>query len=185
MEIWIVGAVLVCALLMSLVIFNQLVGLRQLAKNGWADIDVQLKRRADLIPKLVSTVKAYAKHETELFQSVVEKRNLALAAGTDPKSRSAAERALALPVSKLLAVAEDYPDLKANENFLELQNQLVETEDQLEMARRFYNGAVRGLNTKVQTIPANIIAGIFGFTTRDYFEADASTTQSSDVDFEV
>ncbi len=150
--------------------YNILVRRRQLTDNGWADIDVQLKRRADLIPPLVTTVKGYAAHERQLFEDVTARRNAAMAAGDDPTARGAAESALSAPVSKLIAVAEDYPDLKANENFLELQHQLAETEDKIEMARRFYNGAVRELNTFAASFPINLVAGAFGFSRRDYFE---------------
>lgn len=154
----------------GVMLYNQLVGLRQMAMNGWADIDVQLKRRADLIPQLVETVKAYAAHENKLFDDVTRRRAEALSAGANPAKRGAAETALSAPVSRLLAIAEDYPELKASENFLELQNQLAETEDNIEHARRFYNGAVRELNTRIETVPANLIAGPFGFQQRAFFE---------------
>ena len=153
------------------VIYNALVRKRQMTDNGWADIDVQLKRRADLIPPLVETVKGYAAHERGLFEEIATKRNAALAAGDDPAARGAAEGALARPVSRIIALAENYPDLKANQNFLELQKQLAETEDKIEMARRFYNGAVRELNTTVHSVPSNVVAGLLGFSERAYFEA--------------
>lgn len=155
-------------------IYNILVRRRQLTNNGWADIDVQLKRRADLIPPLVATVQGYAAHERALFEDVTAQRSAAIAAGDDPVARGAAESALSAPVSKLIAVAEDYPDLKANENFLDLQHQLAETEDKIEMARRFYNGAVRELNIFIASFPMNIVAGAFGFTKRAYFEIEKS-----------
>ncbi len=183
MVLWIILGILGIATVLGMVIFNQLIGLRQMAHNGWSDIEVQLKRRADLIPQLVRTVKAYAKHEKGLFAEIVEKRNQALAAGTDMKSRGAAEHALGRPISRLLAIAEDYPDLKANENYLDLQNELADTEDKIEMSRRFYNGAVRGLNTKVQSVPANIIAGMFNFKAREYFELAAGEGNLPDVNF--
>ncbi len=153
------------------IIYNLLVGKRQMTDNGWADIDVQLKRRADLIPQLVSTVQGYAAHERALFEEVASKRSAALSAGDDPAARGAAEGELSRPVKRLVALAENYPDLKANQNFLELQRQLAETEDKIEMARRFYNGAVRELNTLVRSVPSNLVAGILGFGARDYFEA--------------
>lgn len=164
-------------------IYNGLVAKRALVDNGWSDIEVQLKRRADLIPRLVDTVKGYAAHERGLFADVIEKRNAALAAGGDPKARGAAESALSAPASKLIALAEDYPDLKSNENFLDLQNELTETEDKIEMARRFYNGATRELNTAVQSVPANLVAGPFGFKARDYFEIDTADAAVPDVSF--
>ena len=163
-------------------IYNTLVRRRQLTDNGWADIDVQLKRRADLIPSLVAAVKGYATHERQLFHDITERRTAAIAAGDDPVARGAAESALSRPVSKLIAVAEDYPDLKANENFLELQRQLSETEDKIEMARRFYNGAVRELNTLVASFPVNFVAGAFGFATRSYFEINQSDRATPAVD---
>lgn len=154
------------------VIFNLLVRKRQLTDNGWADIDVQLKRRADLIPQLVNAVKGYAAHERALFEEIAERRSAAMAAGADPAARGAAESALARPLSRVVALSENYPDLKANRNFLELQRELADTEDKIEMARRFYNGAVRELNTLVHSVPSNFIAGAFGFSERGYFQAN-------------
>jgi LemA protein len=169
MNIVAIAVAIVVALAVAL-IFNALVAKRQMANNGWSDIDVQLKRRADLIPQLVTTVQAYAAHERQLFEDVAEKRNRALAAGDDPAARGAAESELARPVGRLIALAEGYPDLKANGNFLDLQKELADTEDKIEMARRFYNGAVRELNTRVETFPANIVAALCGVGKRKYFE---------------
>ncbi|MAW78913.1 MAG: hypothetical protein CMI63_01645 [Parvularcula sp.] len=156
------------------ILYNLLVRRRQMARNGWADIDVQLKRRADLIPQLVATVQGYANHERKLFEDVIEKRNAALAAGDDPAARGEAESALSRPVRRMIAVAEDYPDLKASGNFLELQKELADTEDKIEMARRFYNGAVRELNTLIESFPVNMAAGPLGFSKRDYFEIETA-----------
>jgi LemA protein len=156
------------------ILYNLLVRRRQMARNGWADIDVQLKRRADLIPQLVATVQGYANHERKLFEDVIEKRNAALAAGDDPAARGEAESALSQPVRRMIAVAEGYPDLKASGNFLELQKELADTEDKIEMARRFYNGAVRELNTLVESFPVNMAAGPLGFSKRDYFEIETA-----------
>ncbi len=167
--IYFIAAVALIAIVVA-VLYNQLVGKRQLARNGWSDIDVQLKRRADLIPQLVTTVKGYAAHERSLFEEIAEKRSAALAAGDDPERRAAAEGALARPVNRMVALAEAYPDLKANQNFLDLQRQLAETEDKIEMARRFYNGAVRELNILVHSVPSNVVAGAFGFKESAYFE---------------
>ena len=153
-----------------IVVFNALIAKRQMAHNGWSDIDVQLKRRADLIPLLVSAVQGYAAHERQLFADIAEKRYAALAAGDDPAKRGVAESALSRPVGRLMALAEGYPDLKASGNFLDLQKQLAETEDKVEMSRRFYNGAVRELNTLAETFPANVVAGLFGVRKRSYFE---------------
>jgi LemA protein len=167
-------AAVVALLIAVMVVYNHLIAKRQMVNNGWADIDVQLKRRADLIPQLVTTVQAYAAHERQLFEDVAEKRNAALAAGDDAAARGAAESALSRPVGRLIALGEAYPDLKANQNFLDLQNELSETENKIEMARRFYNGAVRELNTAIETFPSNLIAGVFGFRNRAYFEIETA-----------
>lgn len=164
-----VATILIVAVV-AVVLFNTLIAKRQMANNGWADIDVQLKRRADLVPQLVTTVQAYAAHERQLFEDIAEKRTQALAAGDDPAARGAAESALSRPVGRLMAVAEGYPDLKASGNFLDLQKQLADTEDKIEMARRFYNGAVRELNTTVETLPTNLVAAVAGIRQRTYFE---------------
>ncbi len=166
-----------------IIIYNMLVAAKQLVENGWSDIDVQLKRRADLIPQIVTTVKGYAKHERKLFEDITAKRGTAMAAGDNPKDRGRAESALHGPMSRLLAVAEDYPDLKASDNFLNLQEELSDTETKIEMARRFYNGAVRQLNTKIQSFPVNLIAGAFGFSEREYFEIDGQEAVLPDVEF--
>jgi LemA protein len=172
--LFVVIGLAVIAAVALVAIYNLLVQKRQMTDNGWADIDVQLKRRSDLIPQLVATVKGYAAHERTLFEEVTAKRNAALAAGDDPAARGAAESALSRPVARMIAVAEDYPELKASENFLKLQTELAETEDKIEMARRFYNGAVRELNTLVQSVPANLVAGPFGFSKREYFEIETA-----------
>ena len=170
MDSMIILAVAVAVVVGVIVVFNALIAKRQMAHNGWSDIDVQLKRRADLIPQLVSTVQGYAAHERQLFADIAEKRSAALAAGDDPAKRGVAESELSRPVGRLMALAEGYPDLKASGNFLDLQKQLADTEDKIEMARRFYNGAVRELNTLVETFPANVVAGVFGVGKRSYFE---------------
>jgi LemA protein len=171
--LYLLAAVAIVAIVL-IVLFNQLIAKRQMVNNGWADIDVQLKRRADLIPQLVTTVQAYAAHERQLFEDVAEKRNAALAAGDDTPRRGAAEAELSKPVGRLIALGEAYPDLKANQNFLDLQNELSATEDKIEMARRFYNGAVRELNTAVESVPFNIVAGLAGIAKRDFFEIDTA-----------
>jgi len=164
-------------------IYNGLVSKNQMVKNGWADIDVQLKRRADLIPQLVTTVKGFAAHEKSLFEDVVAKRGAALAAGDDPQVRGAAESALSQPVARLVAVAEAYPELKSDQNFLDLQNELSDTENKIEMARRFFNGAVRELNTQAQSFPASLIAGPFGFREKAFFEIQTADRALPSVDF--
>jgi len=181
----IIPAILLLLLIGAVVIFNKLVGLRQMTENGWSDIEVQLKRRADLIPRLVSTVKGYASHERKLFEDVTAKRMQALAAGNNPRERGVAESRLKQPMGRIIALAEDYPDLKASDNFLELQEELSDTEDKIEMARRFYNGTVRELNIKIRTIPSNLVAGPMGFRTRDYFEIDIEDAAAPDVEFSV
>lgn len=166
-----------------IVLYNQLVAKRQMVNNGWADIDVQLKRRADLIPSLIATVKGYATHERQLFEEVVEKRNRAQAAGDDAKARGAAESDLSRPLGRLIAIGEAYPDLKASTNFKDLQDELSDTENKIEMARRFYNGAVRELNTAIETFPSNIIAGPFGFHQAAYFEIETADRALPEVGF--
>ena len=172
--LYVLLALAALVIISGVVLYNRLVSKDQLARNGWADIDVQLKRRADLIPALVTTVKGYAAHEQALFTEVVERRNAAIAAGDDLDARGEAESALSRPVARILAVAEAYPDLKASENFLELQRELSETESKIEMARRFYNGAVRELNTAIHSFPANLLAGLFGFGEWRYFEIETA-----------
>lgn len=158
----------------AVVVFNVLIAKRQMVNNGWADIDVQLKRRADLIPQLARVVEGYAAHERQLFAEIAERRTKALAAGDDLTARSVAESELSRSVQRMLAVAEAYPELKANQNFLDLQNELSATEDKIEMARRFYNGAVRELNTMVESFPSNLVAGVAGVRQRPYFEIETS-----------
>ena len=179
--------ILVIAALLAIgiiLIYNTLVSKRALVDNGWSDIEVQLKRRADLIPRLVETVKGYAAHERDLFREVVEARNSALAAGNDVTKRGGAEYNLAAQTPRLLALKEDYPELKSNENFLELQEELSETEDKIEMARRFYNGAVREMNIKVKSVPSNLVAGPFGFREQPFFEIEPSDRLAPNVSFD-
>ncbi|MGQ0532164.1 MAG: LemA family protein [Caulobacteraceae bacterium] len=172
------AAIAAVVLMGAIVLFNQLIAKRQMSNNGWADIDVQLKRRADLIPQLVTTVKGYAAHERQLFEDIAEKRNSALAAGDDATRRGAAESELSKPVVRLIALSEAYPDLKANQNFLDLQNELSDTENKIEMARRFYNGAVRELNTAVESFPSNAVANVFGIGKRAFFEIETAADRA-------
>ncbi len=153
-------------------VFNSLIRLKNRVQEAWADIDVQLKRRYDLIPNLVETVKGYAAHERELFQKVTEARTKAMTAeqSGDPKKIGEAENVLSGTLKTLFAVAESYPDLKASQNFLELQRELTDTEDKIQAARRFYNANVRDLNTKIEIFPANIIASMFNFKKIEFFE---------------
>ena len=171
MQEWIVIAVLAAIVLYAIVVFNRLVRQRNLAREGWSGIDVQLKRRTDLVPNLVETVKAYAAHERAVFEEVTAARTSSVAAD-NVAGQAAAERALQGSLGKLLAVAEAYPELKANANFLALQQQLAEIEDQLQMARRYYNGTVRNLNISIQSFPNNLVAGVLGFHELPFFELD-------------
>jgi len=150
-------------------VFNRLVTLRNRTKEAWSDIDVQLKRRHDLIPNLIETVKGYATHEKEVFEKVTEARAKAISAqGLAEKGQ--AENMLSGTLKSLFAVAESYPELKANQNFLELQRELTDTEDKIQAARRFYNGNVRDLNIQIEIFPTNLIAGAFGFQKMEFFE---------------
>lgn len=164
--------------------YNSLVTLRVRVDEAWSDITVQLKRRLDLIPNLVETVKGYAKHESGVFTAVTEARNAALNA-KGVKQTAAADNQFEGALKSMFAVAESYPDLKANQNFIELQQELVDTEDKIQASRRFYNGGVRDLNTKIQTIPTNIIASIFGFKSRDFFELDEAEQKQAEKPTEV
>ncbi|MBM3297127.1 MAG: LemA family protein [Candidatus Aminicenantes bacterium] len=153
-------------------LYNSLVTLRNRCDNGWAQIDVQLRRRYDLIPNLVETVKGYAKHEREVFERVTQARTQAISAGT-VKEQGSAENMLQGALKSLFAVAENYPELKANQNFLMLQEELAGTESKVAYSRQFYNDSVMKFNTRIQMFPSNIIAGMFGFKERDYFEIGA------------
>ncbi|TWF57276.1 LemA family protein [Neorhizobium alkalisoli] len=151
--------------------YNGLVKSRQMAEEAWSGIDVQLKRRADLIPNLIETVKGYAAHEKGTFEEVVKLRNQAQAVPAgDVAGRAQAEGLLGAALGKVIALAEAYPDLKANQNFSELQASLETIEGEIQMSRRYYNGAARDLNVKVESFPSNLIAGQFGFAKRQYFE---------------
>ena len=152
-------------------IYNGLIQFRNRCENAWAQVDVQLRRRYDLIPNLMETVKGYAKHEKEVFLKVTEARAQAINAGT-VKDQGKAENMLSGALKSLFAVAENYPDLKANQNFLMLQEELAGTEGKIAYARQFYNDMTMKFNTKQQVFPANIIAGMFGFKEREYFEID-------------
>lgn len=164
--------------------YNSLVTLKIRVDEAWSDITVQLKRRADLIPNLVSTVKGYAKHESSVFEEVTKARS-AIMDAKGVKETAQAENMLQDALKSLFAVSEAYPDLKANQNFADLQNELVDTEDKIQAARRFYNGGVRDFNTKIKLFPNNIFAGMLGFSERDFFEVEdrASVEKPVDVQF--
>lgn len=161
----------VIVLLWGVMAYNGLITLKNRCEEAWSDIDVQLKRRYDLIPNLVSTVKGYAKHESGVFERVTEARSKAMQGGTI-EEQAASENMLSGALKSLFAVAEAYPDLKANTNFLELQRELSDTENKIQAARRFYNGNVMELNTKIETVPTNIIASMFNFAKRAFFELE-------------
>ncbi|MDE2213260.1 MAG: LemA family protein [Patescibacteria group bacterium] len=183
--VYIVLALVVIFLFWMVFGFNHLVRLTQRAKEAWADIDVQLKRRYDLIPNLVQTVKGYAAHERGVFESVTQARSAAIGAqGLAQKGQ--AENMLSQTLGKLFAVAEAYPDLKANQNFLELQRELEDTEDKIQAARRFYNTNVRDLNTSIQSFPGTIIASMFHFSAMEFFQlesGDAAAREPVKVQF--
>jgi LemA protein len=182
MRFWIIIAVAVAIAVYAIVIFNRLVRLRQMVNEAWSGIDVQLKRRSDLVPNLVEAVKGYAAHERGVLEEVTALRGAArVVAADDVAGRAKAESVLSAGVGKL---AESYPELKASGNFLELQKQLTALEDDLQMARRYYNGAVRNLNVAVQAFPNSVIAGACGFAPRDFFElADAGERDAPQVQF--
>ena len=168
---WIILIVIAAVAVYAVFLFNRLVRTRQMANEAWSGIDVQLKRRSDLIPNLVDIVKGYAAHERTVLDEVTKLRGEARALPEgDVAGRAKAEGALSLALGRLFALAENDPDLKASGNFLDLQQQLSALENDLQMARRYYNGAVRNLNTLVQSIPSNLVARGFGFSERDYFE---------------
>jgi LemA protein len=169
--LWIILAVAALTVVYAIVVFNSLVRTRQMANEAWSGIDVQLKRRSDLVPNLLDSVKGYAAHERSVLEDVTQKRGAARALPEgDVVARGQAEGALSAALGRLIALAENYPDLKASTNFLALQQQLSALEDELQMARRYYNGTVRNLNVLVQSFPSNLIAGAFGFEPRAYFE---------------
>ena len=158
--------------------FNRLIRLRQLAANAWADIDVQLKRRHDLIPQIVAVVKGHAGYERETLEAVVNARARALDA-SGPAARAAAEAPIAGSLHRIFALAEAYPDLMAMQSFRELQTTLSDVEDHLQNARRYYNAVVRDLNTALESFPGNLLAGPFGFSKREYFELDSTAERAA------
>jgi len=167
-------AVAVFALLWLIINYNALVRLRNHCREAWAGIDTELKRRYDLIPNLVETVKGYAAHERQTLEAVIAARNRALASTGTPAAQARDENVLVGSLKSLFAVSERYPDLKANQNFLLLQRELANTEDRIQAARRFYNANVRDLNTRIQVFPSNLVAGAFGFQEEEFFEVEDS-----------
>jgi LemA protein len=174
--------VVVLAAVVAVVLYNGLVALRNKVEAAWSQIDVQLTRRAELIPNLVETVKGYAAHEQQTLDAVVTARNAATAA-TTPRDKAAADDALTGALKSVFALAEAYPDLKANQNFANLQETLTATEDKVAYARQYYNDIVNRYNTKTQTVPSSLVAARFGFTEREYFEAGGQARGPVDVSF--
>ena len=176
--ILLVIAILVLVLIYGVSVYNRLIKLRTHVEEAWSGINVQLKKRHDLIPNLLETVKGYAAHERETFENVTKARVSAMQAG-DIKSLEAAENQLSSALGRLFAVAESYPELKANENFMMLQNQLNVVESDIEKSRRYYNGSVRNKNIVVDSFPSNIIANMFGFTKSDFFELESEAEKAA------
>ena len=186
MSVLAIVLIVIAALLGMIIMFvigsyNGLVKLRNRVEEAWSDITVQLKRRTDLIPNLVSSVKGYATHEKEVFEKVTEARS-AIMNAQGVADTAKAENMMEGALKSLFAVAEAYPELKANQNFLQLQQELVDTEDKIQAARRFYNGGVRDLNTKIQTFPANIVAGMFGFQAKEFFDVEDRASVENPVE---
>lgn len=181
---WIIILIAIVVLIVLFVIntYNTLVGLRNKVKDQWAQIDVQLKRRFDLIPNLVETVKGYAKHESSTLEAVVKARNTYLSAST-PEAQMKADGELTKAITKLFALSEAYPELKANENFKQLQSELTSTEDKISYARQFYNDIVMKYNNKIEMFPSNIVAGMFKFKAQAFFEVNEEERQNVKVQF--
>jgi LemA protein len=170
--VWVVLGIVVLVILAGVVAYNRFVSQRQLIKDAWANIDTELRRRYDLIPNIVETVKGYAAHEREVLENVPKARAMATGAGGSPAAQAAAEGPLVAALRQLFAVVENYPDLKANQNFLALQAELSNTEDRLQTARRFYYATVREYTRRVGSVPSNVIASIFHFEPEEFFEVD-------------
>jgi len=175
----IILAILIVIVLWAIFVFNGLISLKNRAVEAWADIEVQLKRRYDLIPNLVNSVKGYATHESSAFENVTKARSMAMGAQGPTEEHAKAENILTNALKSVFAIAEAYPDLKANQNFLALQNELSDTENKIQAARRFYNGNVRDLNIKIESFPSNIIASVFKFSKKEFFDlADNDVAQN-------
>jgi LemA protein len=181
--IWILLAIIVVVVVYCIFQYNSLIRGRNQVENAWSQIDVQLKRRIDLIPNLVETVKGYAAHEKDTLDAVVRARNAAIAAPATPASQAAADNAITGALRQLFALSEAYPDLKANQNFLALQEELTATEGRVAYARQFYNDSVLGYNNKLQAFPTVIFAKLLNFQRREYFETDEAARQVPKVEF--
>jgi LemA protein len=176
--LWIVLGVVVLLVILGIVSYNRFVSGRQLIRDSWANIDTELRRRYDLIPNLVETVKGYAAHERGVFEEVTRARAAAVSATGSPAEQAAAEGPFVAALRQLFAVAENYPELKANQNFLSLQTELSNTEDRLQTARRFYNANVREFNRRVQSFPSNVVARSFGFKEEQFFEVEETLREA-------
>ena len=179
----VIGVIVLALVLWAVATYNGLIKLRNLVQEAWRQIDVELTRRHDLIGNLVETVKGYAAHERGTLEDVMKARSAAMAPGQGPAQQAASEGMLTQALGRLIAVAEAYPDLKANQNFLALQTELSSTEDRIASARRYYNANVRELNTKVETVPSNFVANMFGIKREEYFEAVGEQREAPKVDF--
>jgi len=184
---WIIIGILVLVVVYVVIAYNALVRGRNQTTEAWSDIETHLKRRHDLIPNLVETVKGYAKHESTTLENVVAARNAAISQSGGPESQAAAENALSKTLKSIFALSESYPDLKANQNFIGLQREITDTEDKIQASRRFYNSVVLTFNNRIQTFPSNVIAGMFNFKKAAFFELDeaekAAVYQAPQVKF--
>ena len=178
-----IAAIFLLPIVYVVLTYNTLVALRNHIKDAWGNIDTELKRRYDLIPNLVATVKGYAAHEKEIFERITQLRSQCMANQGRLGNQAADENLLVAALQKLLVVVENYPQLKADKNFLQLQRELVETEDRIQAARRFFNGNVRDYRNKCETFPSSIIAGVFGFESHDYFNVPPSVREVPNADF--
>ena len=179
---WIIFIIVILLVIFVISIYNSLVTLRQRVKNAWSQIEVQLQRRFDLIPNLVETVKGYAKHEKTTLEEVIQARNTYLSANSTEEKLNA-DKSLNGAINKLFALAESYPDLKANENFVALQNELSETESKITYARQFYNDSVLALNNKIEMFPSSLVANMFHFEKEKFFEANEEERKNVEVKF--
>ncbi len=182
-ELIILGAIILLPLIFVVAQYNGLVSLRNYIRNAWSNVDTELKRRYELIPNLVATVQGYATHEREVLQRVIELRNRALASHGSPAAQAKDENHLVDGLKQLLAVVERYPALKADHHFLKLQEELINTENRIQAARRFYNGNVRDYRNKCETFPSNLVAGMFGFQAEDYFSVAPAVREVPNVEF--
>lgn len=181
--VWIIIAVAVIIVLWLIAIYNRLITLKNRTDEAWSDIDVQLKRRYDLIPNLIETVKGYAAHEQGTLQKVIDARSAAMTSDGSRQTKAKAENDLSATLKSIFALAESYPDLKANQNFMKLQDELSDTENKIQAARRFYNGNVRDFNIQIEVFPNNIINGVLRFKKYEFFEADETEKKNVEVKF--